>query len=149
MATSVVVNGTQLQGTYGTDHVDYEDEDFRIDRWNFNGLTDPSSAGSLYLEGSILAGYESGFIAVRLGNETGAKALHFEDPEDLGTVDTADSCSIDGSVLTCVRPDGATIWQLCPETTGFNDLFIGPTVASGCTQVEVDVVPVCTPPPAG
>ena len=29
-----------------------------------------------------------------------------------------------------------------------NDLFIGPTVGSGCTEVVLDVVPVCTPPPA-
>lgn len=148
MATSVVVNGTQLQGTYGTNHQDYEDEGYRIDRFAFNGLTDPADAGSLYLLFSILVNFGSGFEAVRLGNETGVQAIHFEDPELLGTTDTADACSIDGGVLACTRPDGAMILQLCPETTGFNDVYIGPMVGSGCTQVVLDVVPICTPPPA-
>lgn len=149
MASPVVVNGTQLQGTYGTVHVDYEDIGIRIDRFAFNGLTDPSGAGVLWLTQSpgFLVGFESGFLAVRLNNETGVRALHFEDPELAGSsADAADVCSVDGGVLACTRA-GATILQLCPETSGFNDLFLGPTVGIGCSQVVLDVLPVCTPPP--
>ncbi len=147
MATSIVVNGTQLQGTYGTNHQDYEDDgSYRIDRFNFNGLTDITGASILAGPGYLQVG-SSGFLAVRLGNETGVQALHFEDPELFGTTDTPDVCSIDGGVLACTRPDGATILQFCHETTGFNDVYIGPTVGSGCTGVVLDVLPVCTPPP--
>ena len=159
MATSIVVNGTQLQGTYGTIHVDYEDVGIRIDRFAFNGLTDPSGAGVLWISqpqatsAGFLVGYVSGFVAVQLLNATqvhemGVAALHFEDPYLSGSSnDVADICSVGGGVLACSRA-GATILQLCPETSGFNDLFIGPTVGSGCTEVVLDVVPVCTPPPA-
>ena len=153
MRTSIVMNGTQLQGTYGSYHVYYEPyRPYHLDRIAFNGLTNSSKAAILQLDDEPypheLRSPETDYFSFRFGNETGVQALHFEDPDlrYLGS-DTINACSIGGGLLTCATADGATIFQLCPETLGFNDLLIGPTVGTGCSEVALEVVPICTSPP--
>ena len=153
MRTSIVMNGTELQGTYASYHVYYEPyHSYHIDRIAFNGLTNPSKAAILQLDDESppheLLSPETVFFSFRFGNETGVQALHFEDPDYryLGS-DTENACSIDGGLFTCTTTDGASIFQLCPETQGFNDLLIGPTVGPGCSEVAMDAIPICTSPP--
>lgn len=147
----MVMNGTQLQGTYGSYHVYYEPyRSYHIDRIAFNGLTNSSKAAILQDEPSPheLLSLETDYFSFRFGNETGVQALHFEDPDiRYSGADTINACSINGGLFTCTTADGASIFQLCPETQGFNDLLIGPTVGTGCSEVVLDAIPICILPP--
>ena len=144
LASSVLLNGTDLEGSYGSLDISYP-AGYRVDRIAFNGFTDPSSAELFFLSLDFLVSFESGFLAVRLAGEEGVQPLEFEDAE-LAAPDVPSTCSIAGGVLAC-DSGNATVLQLCPgvEVTT-NDLFIGPTVGDACEEVVLDVLQVCTPP---